>query len=94
VLVERYRRGTPEEFWATFTTDGKHWNYKVILKHLAEERHLQNQHNAQAAWREFGSDFNRVFLYSRNGAQCVKSKDSDIAKQYRALKGGIEEDED
>jgi len=36
---------------------------------------------------EFGTRFDKVFSYNRNGVQHVKSKDSDIAKQYRALKG-------
>ena len=96
VLVERYCRGTPEEFWSTFTTDGNRWNYKAILKHLADERALQNKLDAEAARREYGSDFNCVFTYHRNGVQCIKSKDSDIAKQYWALRQGetIIEDDD
>jgi hypothetical protein len=97
VLVERYRRGTPTEFWSMFSTDGNRWNYKAILKHLAEERASQNKHDAEAARREYGGDFSRVFTYNRNGVQCIKSKDSDIAKQYRALRQGgtsIYEDED
>jgi hypothetical protein len=97
VLVERYRRGTPTEFWSTFSTDGNRWNYKAILKHLAEERALQNKLDAEAARREYGDDFSRIFTYNRNGVQCTKSKDSDIAKQYRALRErgtSIDEDED
>ena len=96
MLVERYRRGTPEEFWATFTTDGNRWNYKAILKHLTKERRSQDRHDAEAARREFGSGFDKLFSYSRNGVQCIKSKDSDIAKQYWALKGEmvLEEDDD
>src|ERR1700679_560503 len=88
VLVERYRRGNPEEFWSTFSTDGNRWNYKAILKHLADERALQNKLDAEAARREYGSNFNRVFAYNRNGVQCIKTKDSDIAKQYWALRQG------
>ena len=88
MLVERYRRGTPEEFWRTFTTDGKRWNYKAILTHLAEERVAPNKHDADAAQREYGSDFSRVFSYNKNGVQHIKSKDSDIAKQYRASSKG------
>ena len=97
VLVERYRRGTREEFWSTFTADGNHLNYKAILRHLADERALQNRLDAEAARREYGSDFNHVFAYIRNGVRCIKSKDSDIAKQYQALRRGvtsIEEDDD
>jgi hypothetical protein len=99
VLIERYRRGTPEEFWRTFSTNGNRWNYKAVLKHLADERALHNNFDAAAARREYGSDFNRVFAYNRNGVQCIKTKDSDISKQYRALrKGGttsnIEEEDD
>ena len=96
VLVERYRRGSPAEFWSTFTANGNRWNYKAILKHLADERASQNKLDAEAARREYGSDFNLVFAYNRNGVQCIKSKDSDIAKQYRALRQGetnIDEDD-
>jgi hypothetical protein len=96
VLVERYRRGTPTEFWSTFSTNGNRWNYKAILKCLSDERAFQNKLDAKAARREYGMDFDRVFTYNRNGVRCIKSKDSDIAKQYRALRGGtsIEGDEE
>ena len=97
MLVERYRRGTPAEFWSTFSTNGTRWNYKAILKHLAEERAFQNKLDTEAARREYGREFGRVFTYIRNGVRCIKSKDSDIAKQYRALRQGetsIVEDED
>ena len=78
-------------------TDGKHWNYKAILTHLAEEHVAQNKHDADAARREYGSDFGRVFSYNKNGVQHIKSKDSDIAKQYQALERGetnVEDDND
>ena len=97
VLVEQYRRGTPADFWSAFSTNGNQWNYKAILKHLAEERALQNKFDAEAARREYGGDFGHVFTYNRNGVRCIKSKDSDIAKQYRALRQGVtsmDEDED
>lgn len=97
MLVERYRSGTPAEFWRKFSTNGNRWNYKAILKHLAEERALQNKLDAEAARREYGCNFGQIFTYNRNGVRCIKSKDSDIAKQYRALREGgtsIEEDED
>jgi hypothetical protein len=96
VLIERYRRGTPEEFWSTFTTEGKRWNYKAILAHLAEEHSTQNKRDAEAARQEYGSDFSRVFSYNKNGVRHIKSKDSDIAKQYWALKRGetsVEDDD-
>ena len=32
VLVERYRCGTPAEFWSAFSPNGNRWNYKSILK--------------------------------------------------------------
>ena len=30
-------------------TDGKRWNYKAILTHLAEEHVAQNKHDADVA---------------------------------------------
>ena len=97
MLVERYRCGTPADFWSAFSTNENRWNYKAILKQLAGERALQNKLDAEAARRGYGGDFGNVFTYNRNGVRCIKSKDSDIVKQYRALRQGvtiIDEDED
>lgn len=61
--------------------------YKVILRRLAEERKATNERLHQQAKNEFGTNFNTMFSYVKNGQRHVKTKASDVAKQYVLLKG-------
>jgi hypothetical protein len=61
--------------------------YKLILHQLAEERKATNERLHQQAKNEFGTAFNTVFLYVKNGQCHVKTKASDVAKHYVLLKG-------
>ncbi len=69
--------------------------YKVILRRLAEERKATNERLHQKAKDEYGTAFDALFSYMKNGQRHVKMKASDVAKQYRLLKGikGYDDDE-
>jgi hypothetical protein len=41
----------------------------------------------QQARNEYGTTFDTVFAYMKNGQRHVKAKASDVAKQYVLLKG-------
>jgi hypothetical protein len=68
--------------------------YKVILRRLAAERKATNEELLQQARSEFGSTFDTTFSYIKDGQRHVKTKASDVAKQYLSLKGGYNDDED
>ncbi|CAA7267738.1 unnamed protein product [Cyclocybe aegerita] len=94
VLVNEWRQGTPEEFWARFQAGGKRLGYKVILDRLAEQRMAENSRLCERAKVEYGDAFPSIFSYTKSGKTYVKSKASDVAKQYRELKGMVDEDEE
>jgi hypothetical protein len=68
--------------------------YKLILRRLAEERKATNERLHQQAKNEFGAAFDTVFSYMKNGQHHVKTKASDVAKQYVFLKGIKDYDDD
>jgi len=61
--------------------------YKLILRRLAEERKATNERLHLQAKDEFGTAFDSLFSYMKNGRRHVKTKASDVAKQYVLLKG-------
>lgn len=69
--------------------------YKSILARLTVERKKHDAWLYQKAKDEFGSSFDDTFAYMKNGQRHVKTKASDVAKQYMKLRGktGIECDE-
>ena len=69
--------------------------YKAILRQLAAERKATNEQLLQQARSEFGSTFDTKFSYIKDGQRHVKTKASDVAKQYLSLKGvqGYSDDE-
>lgn len=87
ILVQCWRKGSPEEFWSEFSENGKRLGYKAILARLAAERMAEDEHLSQLAKEEYGDQFSAVFSYIKGGRQIVKVKAADIAKQYRTIKG-------
>lgn len=59
----------------------------MILRRLAAERKATNEQLLQQARSEFGADFDTKFSYMKDGQRHVKTKASDVAKQYLSLKG-------
>ena len=49
---------------------------------------------AQKAWEEYGSSFDTMFSYMKNGQRHVKTKAGDITKQYCLLKNIYDDDAD
>jgi len=94
ILVARWRERTPEGFWAEFSEGGKPLGYKSILSWLTAERKRNNKLLYQKARDEFGSSFDDTFSYMKNGQCFVKTKASDVAKQYLKLKGINDYDND
>ncbi|KIM35215.1 hypothetical protein M413DRAFT_79626 [Hebeloma cylindrosporum] len=94
VLVKRWRKGTPDQFWEEFSEGGKPLGYKSILSRLAVQRKARNDMWAQKARDEFGSSFDNTFSYVKNGQRHVKTKAGDIAKQYCLLKNICDDDDD
>lgn len=70
--------------------------YKAILCRLAAKRKATNEQLHQQARNEFGTDFDATFWYLKNGQRRVKTKASDVAKQYLLLKGikGCDDDDE
>jgi hypothetical protein len=68
--------------------------YKSILRRLAEERKATNERLLQQARSEFGAVFDTTFSYMKDGQRHVKTKASDVAKQYVLLKGIKDYDDD
>ncbi|KAJ7222389.1 hypothetical protein GGX14DRAFT_428618 [Mycena pura] len=89
-VVERYRQGTPEEFWATFKSeDGVKMPYTAICAKLRKDRKNTNEELAARAREEYGDDFEAKFSYrnSKTKARMVKFNASSIAKEYKRLQG-------
>ncbi|KAF7341066.1 hypothetical protein MSAN_02092700 [Mycena sanguinolenta] len=89
-LVERYRQGTPDEFWSTFRSDGGgRMSYTAICAALRKERKGGDEELAAKARQEYGDEFKVKFSYrdSKTDTQKVMSKASSIAKEYKRLKG-------
>ncbi|KAF8150530.1 hypothetical protein K438DRAFT_1733526 [Mycena galopus ATCC 62051] len=89
-LVERYRQGTPDEFWNTFRLDdGSKMSYTAICTTLRNERKSADEDLVVRARQEYGEEFEVKFSYrcSKTNARVVMTKASSIAKEYKRLKG-------
>ncbi|KAF8170853.1 hypothetical protein K438DRAFT_1613494, partial [Mycena galopus ATCC 62051] len=88
-LVERYRQGTPEEFWTTFgTSNSGRMSYTAICTRLRKERMGADDELVKQAKLEYGKDFDTTFSYrcSRTNERVVMSKASAIPKEYKRLR--------
>ena len=87
--------GTPDQFWASFSREGKHLGYKAILKQLLSERKQKNAALVEQIKAEYGDRFSEVFSYQKNGKIHVISQACDIVKKYYKEKGMVlDEDTD
>ncbi|KAK6969682.1 hypothetical protein R3P38DRAFT_2587441, partial [Favolaschia claudopus] len=88
-LVERYRSGTPAEFWAYFSTpQGDKMSYTAICTVLRDERKASDEELAQRARLEYGDEFEVKFSYrsSKMSRRVVMTNASAIAKEYKRLR--------
>ncbi|KAG1895844.1 uncharacterized protein F5891DRAFT_941495 [Suillus fuscotomentosus] len=83
-IVERYRRGTPEQFWASFrAANGEPLKFTAIIHRLREERKEAHFALVERAREEYGSDF--FFTYRKGGEEHTMTRPSAIAKKYKEL---------
>src|ERR1700722_14622627 len=88
VVVECWRRGTPEEFWQEFShVNGTPMTFTGISTCLRQQRLVQDKAIAERARNEYGAAFSHFFTYRRGDRVLVMSDSSSIAKRYRALHG-------
>ena len=95
MVVTRWRLGTEADFWKEFSDDsGNRMSYTGVVKTLKANRVKLDEEIAACAKKEYGSQFREIFVYRKNGALHVKTKPSEIAKQYWILQNLCEGDSD
>jgi hypothetical protein len=86
VVVERWRQGTPDEFWADFSSeDGKHLSFTAIVERLRLSRKAEDERVSEIAKAEYAGSFAEHFSYRKGAATRVMSDPAIIAKHYRSL---------
>lgn len=86
VVVERWRQGTPSEFWAEFSAeDGKHLTFTSIIDRLRHSRKAEDERITEIAKAEYGASFAENFSYRKGGNKRVMTDPTIIAKHYRLL---------
>ncbi|KAG1878751.1 hypothetical protein C8R48DRAFT_768311 [Suillus tomentosus] len=89
-VIERYRRGTPDHFWADFKTDsGERMEFTAIVQKLRDERKAEHAALVERAHREFHAEFDDLFTYRQGGEGHVMTKLSAIARKYIELTTGL-----
>ncbi|PPQ82792.1 hypothetical protein CVT24_009895 [Panaeolus cyanescens] len=87
IIVARWRRLSQEEFWQDFTLpDGSRMVMSTMTAQLATIRAREDAKHAEEARHEYGNDFSATFGYFKHGKYFIKTRNSDIAKQYRKIK--------
>jgi hypothetical protein len=85
-VVERYREGSKEEFWAEFQdAKGRYLSFTAIVSRLKEERVEENGRVAKRARLEYGDTFTSVFSYRKGSHYITMTDPTRIANKYRAL---------
>ncbi|KAJ3970451.1 hypothetical protein EV361DRAFT_915772 [Lentinula raphanica] len=64
-VAERYNSGSPEEFWAEFSSNGQRFNWTKISKQLRSIRTVNERKLAAQAKAEYGDRFSKVFVSSQ-----------------------------
>ncbi|KAG5633956.1 hypothetical protein H0H81_004196 [Sphagnurus paluster] len=82
-VVERWREGTPAEFWEAFRdTNGKNLSWTAINATLVAQQKARDAELARQAWEEYGISFDSLFQYRKGSNYTVMTKDSTIAQRY------------
>ncbi|KAG2133269.1 uncharacterized protein EDB93DRAFT_1175107 [Suillus bovinus] len=84
-IIECYRQGSPEQFWATFSAKGEHMKYSAIVDKLHDVRKSTQSRIVEQVRREFGATFDTDFTYRRGGGEYVMTRPSAIVKRYFEL---------
>ncbi|KAN0088623.1 hypothetical protein V8E55_005680 [Tylopilus felleus] len=72
-VIERYRQGTPEQFWEKFSQNGKRMSFTAINRHLQEAR------------VKLGASFDSVCSYRKGGEVHVLRRPLAIVKRLELL---------
>ncbi|KII83179.1 hypothetical protein PLICRDRAFT_119756 [Plicaturopsis crispa FD-325 SS-3] len=84
-IVERYRRGSREAFWAEFTEEnGTYMSYTKIASILRQQRMQADQEIVERAKAEYGDEFDVVFSYRKGNTHRVMTDPASIASKYRS----------
>lgn len=86
MILDRWRKGTPEEFWAEFSVEGQKMPMTMIVKHLRAIRVEEDKVLADQARREYGASFDEHFFCRKGSIRVPLSNSTAIAKRYRELK--------
>ena len=86
-VVQRYRQGSPEQFWAEFSINGQHMKFTSIVRKLRDMRKSACSDIERLARETYGSEFDTYFRYRRGAEELVMTRPSAIAKRYRELTG-------
>lgn len=82
-VVERYREGTKEEFWAEFQdTKGRYLSFTAIISRLKGERVEENERVAKRARLEYDDAFASVFSYRKGSRHITMTDPTRIANRY------------
>jgi hypothetical protein len=85
-VVERYREGTKEEFWAEFQdAKGRYLSFTAIVSRLKGERVEENERVAKRARLEYGDAFASIFSYRKGSCHITMTDPTRIANKYRML---------
>jgi hypothetical protein len=85
-VIERYREGTKEEFWAEFRdVKGRYLSFTAIVSRLKEEHVEENEHVAKRARLEYGDAFASVFSYRKGSCHITMTDPARIANKYRII---------
>jgi hypothetical protein len=83
-VIEQYREGTKEDFWAEFRdSKGRCLSFTAIAARLTAERVAENGRLAKRARIEYGDSFNSVFSYRKGSSRIVMKDPTSIANKYR-----------
>lgn len=95
MLVRWWHKGTKAEFWIQFSNNaGNHMAYSHIISSLAERQKEKDIELVEKAKDEYSDQFKQIFTYRKGDSICIKVKPCEIAKQYRALHGLKDVDND
>ena len=85
-VVERYREGTKEEFWAEFQdAKSRYLSFTAIVSRLKGERIEENERVAKRVRLEYGDAFALVFSYRKGSRHITMTDPTRIANKYRVF---------
>jgi len=85
-VVERYRQGTPDNFWAEFTDKrGRYLSYTAIAAHLTAQCVEENVALTKRPRTQCGNAFSSVFSYCKGSTWFIMKDPAKIAMKYRLL---------